>query len=81
MEPHILSAEGEGEVREVWKNTEYMAESAKVSKVENGGRSWKDTVVINEQRAAGSFVPWQPAQITVHGEILRQLLGLGKFIG
>ena len=31
-----------------------------------GEWDWKDTVVINEQTEAGSFVPWQPAQITIY---------------
>lgn len=30
-----------------------------------GELDWKDTV-INEQTEPGSFVPWQPAQITIY---------------
>lgn len=41
----------------------------------------KDSLVINEQTESGSFVPWQPAQITIYWEIWCQPLAWLKFNG
>lgn len=48
-----------------------------MSQVEHGprvGGNQKDTVVINEQTQAGSFVPWQPAPFSTYCELLCQPL-------